>query len=54
METARVVHEDGARSDDDSRRNYHRQYYWNNLEKRRAAARLTRWRQRARAMGIDV
>jgi DNA (cytosine-5)-methyltransferase 1 len=32
----------------------HRAYYWRNVEKRRAAARLTRWRQWARAMGIDV
>lgn len=36
------------------RRSYHRAYYWRNLERRRAAARLSRWRQRARAMGIDV
>jgi hypothetical protein len=37
-----------------NRRSYHRAYYWRNLERRRAAARLSRWRQRARAMGIDV
>jgi len=37
-----------------SRAAYHRAYYWRNLERRRAQARRTRWRQRARAMGIDV
>jgi hypothetical protein len=33
---------------------YHKAFYWRNVAKRRASARLSRWRQRASAMGIDV
>jgi len=37
-----------------TRKYYHRKYYRTHFEERRASARLSRWRQRVRAIGIDV